>query len=146
MGGDTVDQEIKTKFLATMNEIEKYLENKNLLATPDQEKPSSKVQPTKGEGVAENHSSSWASNLHGRLAAIIVCDQFARCIFRDSKDAFKFDQIAQKLSREMVTEKKNQHLLVNYRSFEILYLLSPLMHSEDIKDVQIYCESLKKVH
>lgn len=46
----------------------------------------------------------------------------------------------------MVTEKKNQHLLVNYRSFEILYLLSPLMHSEDIKDVQIYCESLKKVH
>ena len=36
----------------------------------------------------------WLNDRDGCLAAILLCDQFSRGIFRKSPDAFKFDTIA----------------------------------------------------
>ena len=36
----------------------------------------------------------WQPNLHGRLALIILYDQISRIIFRGTRQAFMYDEIA----------------------------------------------------
>lgn len=67
----------------------------------------------------------WRENIHGRLAEIIVLDQFSRNIFRDSARAFEADALAVVLSQEALLHDK-QELPGRERAF--LYM--PLMHSE----------------
>jgi len=69
---------------------------------------------------------NWRKTADGRLAEILVLDQFSRNIFRDSADAFKFDPIALTLSQEACNKPEVKELEVKKRSF--IYM--PLMHSE----------------
>ncbi len=68
----------------------------------------------------------WRSSPHGRLAEIIVLDQFSRNIYRAQPEAFASDGMALALSQEAVCIHANKALSVVERSF--LYL--PFMHSE----------------
>lgn len=68
----------------------------------------------------------WRENAEGRLAEIIVLDQFSRNIFRDSAKAFASDALALVLAQEAVSLAEDKHLAENRRSF--MYL--PYMHSE----------------
>ena len=71
----------------------------------------------------------WRKNAQGRLAEIIVLDQFSRNMFRDSPLAFAHDDMALVLSQEAVSLGLDKKLEPVERGF--LYL--PFMHSESIK-------------
>lgn len=68
----------------------------------------------------------WRSEARGRLAEIIVLDQFSRNIFRDTPRAFQQDPLALALAQEAVAQGADQTLTSVERSF--LYM--PYMHSE----------------
>lgn len=71
----------------------------------------------------------WRLSARGRLAEIIVLDQFSRNIHRDTPAAFANDSQALVLAQEAVTHKVDRHLDVAHRPF--LYM--PYMHSESLK-------------
>lgn len=68
----------------------------------------------------------WRREPRGRLAEIIVLDQFSRNLFRDSPQAFQQDAMALALAQEAVAAGADQALEPVQRSF--LYM--PYMHSE----------------
>lgn len=70
----------------------------------------------------------WRKSARGRLAEIIVLDQFSRNIFRDEPKAFLSDKLALALSQEAISLGKHQELNQIERSF--LYM--PYMHSESL--------------
>ena len=69
---------------------------------------------------------AWRTSPEGRLAEIIVLDQFSRNIHRGTPDAFAADPLALALAQEAVSLGVDQALPVNRRAF--LYM--PFMHSE----------------
>tara|TARA_R110001592_G_scaffold43362_3_gene140548 strand:- start:1597 stop:2130 length:534 start_codon:yes stop_codon:yes gene_type:complete len=77
-------------------------------------------QASRGELV------SWRSDIKGRLAEIIVLDQFSRNINRGVASAFFQDSVALVLSQEAV----NLKCLENLEGAERSFLLMPYMHSE----------------
>ena len=77
-------------------------------------------QATQGELYA------WRKEPKGRLAEIILLDQFSRNIFRNTPRAFSNDQVALVLAQEAV-EAKVPNVL---SKTECGFLLLPYMHSE----------------
>ena len=69
---------------------------------------------------------AWRNTAEGRLAEIIVLDQFSRNIFRDTPLAFAQDLVALVLAQESITLRLDLQLSLEQRAF--LYL--PFMHSE----------------
>lgn len=80
----------------------------------------------------------WRDTAQGRLAEIIVLDQFSRNIWRDQPQAFAADTQALALAQEGVRLGVDQALSVIERSF--FYM--PYMHSESLiihqQAVQLY--------
>lgn len=68
----------------------------------------------------------WRQEPLGRLAEIIILDQFSRNMFRDQPEAFANDSLALSLAQEAVAGEHNQKLNTTQKSF--LYM--PYMHSE----------------
>lgn len=68
----------------------------------------------------------WRKTAQGRLAEIIILDQFSRNIYRDRAQAFSSDGLALVLAQEMVRLELDKTLNNEQRSF--VYL--PYMHSE----------------
>ena len=68
----------------------------------------------------------WRSTALGRLAEIIVLDQFSRNIFRDQSLAFAWDAQALVLAQEAVTAG----VLEQLESSQQAFLIMPYMHSE----------------
>jgi uncharacterized protein (DUF924 family) len=68
----------------------------------------------------------WRSDARGRLAEIIVLDQFSRNMFRGTPLAFASDSLALALSQEAISAGADKELHPVERSF--LYI--PFMHSE----------------
>jgi len=73
--------------------------------------------------------SHWRETAHGRLAEIIVLDQFSRNIYRDSAQSFAYDGLALCLAQHAIAIEANIELSTIEQSF--LYM--PLMHSESVK-------------
>ncbi|WP_017444497.1 DUF924 family protein [Gayadomonas joobiniege] len=71
----------------------------------------------------------WRHTARGRLAEIIVLDQFSRNIYRDTATAFAQDPLALCLAQEAVLANKDADLNPIERNF--LYM--PYMHSESAK-------------
>lgn len=70
----------------------------------------------------------WRQFPQGRLAEIIVLDQFSRNLFRDSPLAFASDPLALALAQEAVLRGVDDELPPEQRSF--VYM--PYMHSESL--------------
>lgn len=68
----------------------------------------------------------WRENLSGRLAEIIVLDQFSRNLFREGPLAFASDGMALVLAQELIKTAGFDELAVEKRDFSLM----PLMHSE----------------
>ena len=68
----------------------------------------------------------WRDTAEGRLAEIIVLDQFSRNIYRDSPISFATDSLALALGQEVIREGADQEVPESMRSF--FYM--PFMHSE----------------
>ncbi len=80
----------------------------------------------------------WAAEPRGRLALIILIDQFRRNIHRNTADAFSKDRLALKLCVEGAMEKKDKGLT----SIERVFFYMPLQHAESrkvqAKSVELY--------
>ena len=70
----------------------------------------------------------WRNSAGGRLAEIIVLDQFSRNLYRDSARAFAADAQALVLAQEALRQGAEAELSPTQRSF--LYM--PFMHSESL--------------
>lgn len=72
---------------------------------------------------------TWRKISQGRLAEIIILDQFSRNMFRDKPEAFATDALALRLAQEAVAIKADQEIPIEQR----LFLYMPYMHSENAK-------------
>lgn len=70
----------------------------------------------------------WREYAKGRLAEIIILDQFSRNIYRDAPQSFANDALALALSQEAVLKNYDRELSAVENSF--LYM--PYMHSESL--------------
>ncbi len=84
---------------------------------------------------------AWRENARGRLAEIVVLDQFSRNMFRESPLAFANDQMALVLAQEAVALGMDTLLTPVERGF--LYL--PYMHSESRK-IHTIAEEIYRRH
>lgn len=82
----------------------------------------------------------WRKVPEGRLAEIIILDQFSRNMFRNSPLSFAYDSLALALSQEAISVKADKKLNPIQRSF--LYL--PFMHSESMKIHEIAIDLFEK--
>ena len=71
---------------------------------------------------------AWRGSARGRLAEIIVLDQFSRNIYRDQPASFANDPLALALAQEAIAAGADRELSPAENSF--LYM--PLMHSESL--------------
>lgn len=78
------------------------------------------------ESGAKSELYSWRDSAKGRLAEIIVLDQFSRNIYRDTPRAFAQDPLALALAQEAIAQQYDQSL----SSIEKSFLYMPFMHSE----------------
>ena len=72
---------------------------------------------------------NWRAEPLGRLAEIIVLDQFPRHIYRDRGEAYTFDRQAQSCCLMALDDKA--HISLSAR--ENTFLLMPLIHSEEME-------------
>ncbi len=71
---------------------------------------------------------NWRREPLGRLAEIIILDQFSRNMFRNTPESFTYDSIALVLAQEAISIGADQTLPTTEKSF--LYM--PYMHSESL--------------
>lgn len=84
----------------------------------------------------------WQGDKMGKLATIILCDQLSRNIYRGFAEAFSFDHISLKLSKQIIS---NIEVFNSYALFEKLFIIAPLMHSEDVNDCNWCAEVLQEI-
>ena len=80
------------------------------------------------EAAARCELYAWRTTAQGRLAEILVLDQFSRNVFRDTPRAFAQDDLALVLAQELVATGEDQRLPVAQRIFAYM----PYMHSESV--------------
>jgi uncharacterized protein (DUF924 family) len=78
------------------------------------------------EAAARCELFAWRATPEGRLAEIIVLDQFSRNIYRDTPRAFAQDALALVLAQELVASGQDRSLPQAQRVFAYM----PYMHSE----------------
>ena len=71
--------------------------------------------------------SDWRDTIQGRLAEIIILDQFSRAIFRGKPHAYTQDRMALLLAQEAVRHQSFPFMEARQRQF----ILMPFMHSEN---------------
>ncbi len=87
--------------------------------------------------AAEGQYKDWEERIEGRLALVILFDQFSRNMYRDMEKMYAFDAMALELTLRTMNQGSDHKLLLIQRAF--LYL--PLMHFEDLKLQQKSVES-----
>jgi len=81
----------------------------------------------------------WKASAEGRLALILLLDQFPRNIYRDTPAMFKFDDHARTLCVEGLETGIDAHL----RAIQRVFFYLPLEHSESAGD-QAWCVDLMR--
>ena len=72
---------------------------------------------------------TWRKEPLGRLAEIIILDQFSRNMYRDTLASFASDPLALALTQVAIEQHADQELTADQKGF--LYM--PMMHSESLK-------------
>ena len=78
------------------------------------------------EAAAKCELFAWRATPEGRLAEIVLLDQFSRNVYRDTARAFAQDALALALAQELVASGQDRSLPLAQRSFAYM----PYMHSE----------------
>lgn len=78
------------------------------------------------EAAARCELFAWRATAEGRLAEIIVLDQFSRNVYRETPRAFAQDALALVLAQELVASGQDRSLSEAQRVFAYM----PYMHSE----------------
>lgn len=88
---------------------------------------------------------AWSQTTAGRLALILLTDQFPRNIFRGQARSFAFDRLARAWCLEGLHDRRDRQL----RPVERVFYYMPLEHSEDIdhqvRSVALFEELLAEV-
>jgi uncharacterized protein (DUF924 family) len=82
------------------------------------------------DAIMRDERESWLESARGRLAYVIVLDQFARNMFRGSARSFQGDARALEAARVGVERGHDREL----RGDERVFLYMPFMHSESLAD------------
>ena len=93
------------------------------------------------ESAAERRLGDWFELPLGRLAFIVLCDQFPRNAFRGTAEAFAFDALALHAAKEGIHLGEDRSLEFDHRNF--FYM--PIEHSENLLD-QHACVGLFSQH
>ena len=80
------------------------------------------------ESIAEGGQREWLDTPRGRLAYVIVLDQFTRNAYRGSARAFAQDGLALSTAEEGITVGHDREL----RGQERIFFYMPFMHAEDL--------------
>ncbi len=84
----------------------------------------------------------WRTDSRGRLAEIIVLDQFSRNVYRNDPRSFSSDDMACVLCQELLQQDDFDELTQDEKRFALM----PLMHSESLKVHQdLAIESFEKL-
>lgn len=78
------------------------------------------------EAIVSGETSEWRQNAKGRLAEIIVLDQFSRNMFRDDAKAFAADALAVDIAKEALSDWDE------FSIQESSFVVMPFMHSESL--------------
>ncbi|MGD2055072.1 MAG: DUF924 family protein [Gammaproteobacteria bacterium] len=84
---------------------------------------------------------SWSESPRGRLALIILLDQFSRHIHRGMAEAFAQDEISQQLCIEGIGAGDDQNL----HPCERVFFYLPLEHAEDMERQNLSVEAFKQL-
>ena len=79
------------------------------------------------EDAISGKLSHWAETPRGRLALLLLLDQFSRYLNRKSSNAFSQDESAQKLCIDGLKQKMDQSLTL----IERVFFYMPLVHAEN---------------
>ena len=77
-----------------------------------------------------NEYDKWQDTVKECLALIINLDQFSRNLFRNNSIAFAMDKKARLIANEAINRGYTEELSTD----EILFIILPLIHSEDLSD------------
>jgi uncharacterized protein (DUF924 family) len=78
--------------------------------------------------ATDGNLESWSASAHGRLALIILLDQFSRNAYRDTPDAFAHDRLALAHSLEGQSRGQDREL----RPIERVFFYMPMEHAESL--------------
>lgn len=70
----------------------------------------------------------WRMDNYGRLAEILILDQFSRNVYRNTSKSFLYDNVALVLAQEAVNQPSFNDLPADFKKFTIM----PFMHSENL--------------
>ena len=93
------------------------------------------------EDASEGRLEHWGNTPEGRLALILLLDQFRRNIYRNKPEAFEMDKAALKLCVEGAMEKKDKGL----SPIERVFFYMPLQHAESRRVQKKSCDIFRKL-
>jgi len=93
------------------------------------------------QSALDGHLDHWKESPKGRLALIILIDQFTRNIFRGTPEAFAFDWIAQ----EIVLEGLEKNVDFELFPIERVFFYLPLEHAEDLEIQKLSIEKFAEL-
>ncbi len=91
--------------------------------------------------AVEGELVSWEASPRGRLALIILLDQFSRHIHRGSAEAFAQDYTAQRLCVDGIGAGDDQNL----HPVERVFFYMPLQHAEDIERQKLSLQAYEQL-
>ena len=83
--------------------------------------------------ISEGVGFLWEIERTTKLASIIVLSQFPRKLYHNDVKAFEYDEQAVALTKKILEENK----LKEYKYFEKMFVLLPLLHSESKEDANL---------
>ncbi|WP_138514791.1 DUF924 family protein [Rhodoferax bucti] len=84
------------------------------------------------EAAARCELFAWCATPEGRLAEVLVLDQFSRNVYRDTARAFAQDALALVLAQELVASGQDRSLPLAQRSFAYMHSESALVHAQAV--------------
>jgi len=92
--------------------------------------------------AVEGHLDAWANTAYGRLALILLLDQFPRAIYRGESEAFAQDQSALAHSLQAQGQGQDREL----RPIERVFVYTPMLHAESLMvqdECVLRCQALR---
>lgn len=92
------------------------------------------------ESASKGELDVMASSARGCLMLIILLDQFSRNIHRGSSRSYENDEKARRLCYKFIESGFLDDPFIAEDTDKILFAILPLMHSEDLKDHEMFLE------
>ena len=89
------------------------------------------------EAISAGQNEHWKNDHLGKLAYIIVCDQYSRNIYRKQGKAFSTDHRSLVMAKAICSSDED---IRSYKNDERIFIFMPLMHSENAEDIQMCCD------